>query len=123
MLTLVVVLRNETEKVTQYSVFLVAEAEEDIFAIYNYVARYVSVEHADNFFSNLQNTITSLDQQPQRGHFPSELERIDVYEFREIPYKPYRVIYQIMGEDVFVHCVLHGRRELQELLQQRLLRQ
>ncbi len=106
----------------QYSVFLVAEAEDDIFDIYNYVAKYDSVDNADKLFGNLQNTISSLKLQPERGHFPPELERIDVYEFREIHYKPYRIIYQITGDEVYVHCVLHGRRELQELLQQRLLR-
>ena len=106
----------------QYSVFLVAEAENDIFDIYNYVAKYDSVDNANKFFDNLQNTISNLKLQPKRGHFPPELERIDVYEFREIHYKPYRIIYQITGDEVYVHCVLHGRRELQELLQQRLLR-
>jgi len=108
--------------VKQYSVFLVAEAEDDIFDIYNYVAKYDSVDNADKFFGNLQNTINSLKLQPKRGSFLPELERIDVYEFREIHYKPYRIIYQITGDEVYVHCVLHGRRELQELLQQRLLR-
>ena len=31
-------------------------------------------------------------------------------------------IYQIEGQTVFVHCVLDGRRDLQELLERRLLR-
>lgn len=106
-----------------YNVFLIGEAEEDIFEIYNYVAKYDSVGKADKLFTNLQNTINSLDQQPKRGHVPPELERIDVFEFREIHYKPYRIIYQITDEDVFVHCVFDGRRDLQNILQQRLLRQ
>ena len=89
----------------QYSVFIVAEAEDDIFDIYIHVANYDSVDNADKLFTNLQNTIRGLEQQPQRGHFPPELERIDVYEFREIHYKPYRIIYQITGDEVFVHLM------------------
>jgi toxin ParE1/3/4 len=43
-------------------------------------------------------------------------------EFREIHFKPYRIIYQIIDKRVFVHCVLDGRRDLQELLERRMLR-
>jgi toxin ParE1/3/4 len=42
--------------------------------------------------------------------------------FREIHFKPYRIIYQIVESDVYIHAVLDGRRDLQELLEIRLLR-
>jgi toxin ParE1/3/4 len=45
-----------------------------------------------------------------------------VREYREIHFKPYRIIYQIVGRKVFIHCVLDGRRALQEVLEHRLLR-
>jgi len=32
------------------------------------------------------------------------------------------VIYQLIGRNVFVHCVLDGRRDMQSLLERRLLR-
>jgi len=57
-----------------------------------------------------------------RENFPPELERIGVYDYREVFFKPYRIIYQISGSEVYVHCVLDGRRDMQTLLQQRLLR-
>jgi toxin ParE1/3/4 len=57
-----------------------------------------------------------------RGHIPPELERIGVLEFREIFFKPYRIIYQVIRSDVYFHCVLDGRRDLQDLLQRRVLR-
>ena len=34
----------------------------------------------------------------------------------------YGVIYQIVGNKVFIHCVLDGRRNLQEILERRMLR-
>ena len=37
---------------------------------------------------------------PDRGHLPLELERIGILEFREVFYKPYRIIYQIIGNNV-----------------------
>lgn len=32
------------------------------------------------------------------------------------------IIYQVIGSDIFVHCVLDGRRDIQDMLQQRLSR-
>jgi mRNA-degrading endonuclease RelE of RelBE toxin-antitoxin system len=38
----------------------------------------------------------SLADNPERGHIPPELERIGVYEYREIHVKVYRIIYQVL---------------------------
>ncbi len=105
-----------------YKVFLISDAEEDIFEIYNYVAINDSPGNADKLFEKLQETCLKLDTFPERGHIPPELERIKVLGFLEIHFKPYRIIYQIRNKEVYIHCVLDGRRELQDLLQNRLLR-
>jgi toxin ParE1/3/4 len=106
----------------KYKVFLIADAEEDIFEIYNYVAKHDSPAKADKLFENLKMTCLGLESFPERGHTPPELERINLIGFSEIHFKPYRIIYQIRNNEVYIHCVLDGRRELQELLEQRLLR-
>ena len=64
----------------------------------------------------------SLADNPERGRIPPELERIGVYEYLEIHVKAYRIIYQIIDNDVFIHCILDGRRDLLELLEYRILR-
>ncbi len=64
----------------------------------------------------------SLRQMPRRGHVPPELEFVGLLGYLEIHFKPYRIIYQIAGKRVFIHSILDGRRSLQELLEQRLLR-
>lgn len=105
-----------------HEIYLIAEAEEDIFEIYRYVAKFDAPGKADHLFAKLQEKIDSLAQQPARGHIPPELARINVADFLEIHYKPYRIIYQILDKGVFVHGVFDGRRDLQQLLQHRLLR-
>jgi len=104
------------------TVYLVVDAERDLLDIYRYVAQNDSIEKADRLLENLEKTIMKLEAMPLRGHFPPELERIGVLEFREIFFKPYRIIYQVIKSDVYVHCVLDGRRDLQDLLQKRILR-
>ena len=105
-----------------YSVRIVADAEEDILEIYRYVLTADSERRADELLAKLEAACESLDEAPERGHVPPELRRVGVLDYREIHYKPYRIIYQIVGKNVYVHCVLDGRRELQELLEARLLR-
>lgn len=105
-----------------YRVEIIAEAEDDIFEIYQYIRLHDSTIKADHVFGKLQQACESLDTVTERGHIPPELERIGVSDYREIHFKPYRVIYQITERKVFVYCVFDGRRDLQELLERRLLR-
>jgi len=106
----------------KYQVWMIAEAEEDLFQIHEYVARHDSPVNADWLLRKLEAACASLNRIPKRGHVPPELETVGVFEYREILFQPYRIIYQIQGDRVYVHCVLDGRTDLQELLQQRLIR-
>jgi toxin ParE1/3/4 len=105
----------------KHQVLVIAEAEEDIFDIYKYVLRADGRSRADHLLIKLQETCQSLAEMSRRVHIPPELERVGVSAYREIHFKPYRIIYQIAGRKVFVHCVLDGRRSLQETLERRLL--
>lgn len=106
----------------KYSVFIISDAEDDIFEIYRYVATSDSVTKADQLIRKLQKNCMSLSELPNRGHTPPELKRIAIFGYLEIHYKTYRIIYQLIGKRIYIHCILDGRRDLQELLQQRLLR-
>lgn len=106
----------------KYKVHIISDAEEDIVDIFTYVSLNDTEEKAKYLLDKLETTCLSLKEYPKRGHVPSELERIGVYNYREIHFKPYRIIYEIGEREVFVHSVLDGRRSLQELLERRLLR-
>ncbi len=106
----------------KYNVNIISDAEDDIFDIYKYVAFNDSVPKADDLLNNIEEKINSLSKVVNRGHFPPELERIGIFEYREIHFKPYRIIYQIIESEIFVHCVLDGKRDLEDLLQERLIR-
>jgi len=106
----------------KYGVHLIVDAEEDLIDIYKYIAQSDSVEKAERLLEDLEKTIMKLESMPLRGHKPPELERIGITEYREVFFKPYGIIYQIIKSDVYVHCVLDGRRDLQDILYQRILR-
>jgi toxin ParE1/3/4 len=106
----------------KYQVRIVAEAEDDIVDIYQYVLMQNGRERANHVLRKLRQVCASLATLPHRGHVPPELQRVGVCDYLETHFKPYRIIYEVADKKVFVHCVLDGRRDIQELLERRLLR-
>lgn len=107
----------------KFKVNIVSSAEEDLFEIYQYVFINESEEKAEKLYSKLYEKCLSLQEYPNRGHIPPELSLLVLDDFLELTYKSYRIIYQIIEKVVFVHCVLDGRRDMQILLQERLIRE
>ncbi len=107
---------------TSFPVYLLAGAKQDLLQLHKYVVLNDSDEKADRLIDDLYKTCLKLKTMPERGRIPPELERIGIREFREIILKPYRVIYSVTKTQVFVYCILDGRRDLQDLLEERLLR-
>ncbi len=64
---------------------------------------------------------SSLSEYPERGNYPTELLDIGTREYREIFFRPYRIIYRVMENTVYVLVIADGRRDMQTLLQRRLL--
>jgi toxin ParE1/3/4 len=106
----------------KYQVFITGDAEQDTLDLYDYISSSDSKESADYVYKNIKQNCVGLIDFPLKGHYPPELERIGITEYREIHFKLYRIIYQVTGDKVFVHCVFDGRRDLQEILERRLLR-
>ncbi len=106
----------------KYRVFIITEAKDDIFDIYQYVLRADGRDRANHVLEKLQEACQSLGEMPHRGHVSPEIERIGMRDYLEIHFKPYRIVYRIVGTRVFIHCVLDGRRAVQEVLERRLLR-
>ncbi len=106
----------------RFRVRLAEDAEQDLVDIYRYVATRDSADKAAYVLEQLETLCARLAKLPLRGHIPPELDRVGVTNYREVHFKPYRVIYEVIGQDVFVHCVLDGRRDMQSLLERRLVR-
>jgi toxin ParE1/3/4 len=108
--------------VKRYRVRIIEDAELDLIDIYHYVALNDSPENAAYVLEQLESVCLRLIELPHRGHIPPELDQIGVTTYREVHFKPYRIIYEIIGQNVFIHSVLDGRRDMVTLLERRLLR-
>ncbi|MBV8167464.1 MAG: type II toxin-antitoxin system RelE/ParE family toxin [Alphaproteobacteria bacterium] len=105
-----------------WTVLLSQQAERDLDDIYGYIAERDGPARADRVLAALEQTVAALTRFPERGNVPKELQALGLAEYREAHYKPYRVIYRVLGKRVVVYAVLDGRRDLHSLLQRRLVR-
>ena len=94
-------------------------ALQDIIATLEFLAARQGDEAATAVDELIDKAIVSLQRLPDRGRVVPELERRGISVFREIIARPYRVIYRVVGREVWILAVVDGRRDLDELLYER----
>ena len=104
-----------------FSVFLTDDAARDLDDLYEYLASHDSPQKADYVLKQIESSFSRLSEFPERGTHPRELLALGIREYREILFKPYRIIYRVTGRNVYVLLITDGRRDMQRLLQRRLL--
>lgn len=104
----------------KFEVLLTAGAEQDLEAIYDYICEFDCVANANDVLDALTKVVESLSNIPERGSCPKELAGHGIKEYRQIFFKPYRVIYCVTGKQV-IYLIADGRRDLRTLLMRRLL--
>jgi toxin ParE1/3/4 len=104
-----------------FEVLLTEDAVRDLEGIHGYIFAHDAPESAEYVLGQIEKAFLSLAQQPDRGSYPKELAALGIKQYREVFFKPYRIIYQVLGSVVYVMLVADGRRDMQTLLQRRLL--
>ncbi len=106
----------------KYKVFIDPKARQDLSEIFIYVALNDCLETANKLLDKLEKTCIKLEKYPKRGHIPEELRTTGIKKYLEIHFKPYRIIYEIDNDLIYIHSVLDGRRNIQEILKERILK-
>ncbi len=104
-----------------YGVSLTRDAERDIGEIYLYIAEHDSRGNADHVLERLVQATDRLRTAPDRGSYVNELRNLGISEYRQILFKPYRLIYRVHAGQVVVYVGADGRRDMGSLLARRLL--
>ena len=105
----------------RHAVLLTAGAERDLEEIHGYIAEFDSPKSAERVLDRLLAAAESLAESPERGSPPKELRSLGIEDFRQLFFKPYRVIYRVIGGKVYIYVIADGRRDMQSLLADRLL--
>jgi toxin ParE1/3/4 len=104
-----------------YRVLLTDEALRDLEDIDDFITENDSPRRADDVLTRIDEAFNKLKNMPERGSHPKELLELGIREYREVRFKPYRIIYRIQGKSVYVYLIIDGRRDMHSLLSRRLL--
>lgn len=104
-----------------FAVLLTNDAARDLDELYDYIAAHDTPQKADYILEQIEKAFSTLSEFPERGTYPKELLALGIREYREVFFKPYRIIYRVMDKNVYVLLIADGRRDMQSLLQLRFL--
>lgn len=103
----------------RYAVRWTPEAEGDAATIVEFFHDPIIAEKVIVQFGVKADSLQTL---PERGRVVPELRKIGVLTYLEVFHKPWRMVYKIQGHEVWIMAVLDGRRDLADLLFERLAR-
>jgi len=104
-----------------YRVLLTRDAVNDLEELDTWIAAHDSPERADYVIDGISEAFQKLTKLPERGTYPKELSALGIHEFREVFFKPYRIIYRVEHRTIYIYLIADGRRDMQTLLSRRLL--
>jgi toxin ParE1/3/4 len=105
----------------RFKVRLTQGAEADLEGLNDYLAAHRGADAAESLLTSLLAKAETLERFPDCGGVPKELDRLGIRTFRQLLHPPYRIVYRVVDRKVFVLLIADGRRDMQALLERRLL--
>lgn len=99
----------------EYSVLWTAPARKDLKDIVNYIAVNNKI-NALKILERIEEKVNKLKTFPKSGRIVPELENFNLLTYHEIIESPWRIIYRIEKENVYIITIIDGRRNLEDLL-------
>jgi addiction module RelE/StbE family toxin len=110
-----------TKEIEQYIVNITATAKKDIREIISYIGRDNPRAALENL-GKIEAKINSLDHFPYRGGYVPELLKRNIKDYRQLLESPWRIIYKIDNDIVNVLLIVDSRRNVQDILIERLIK-
>lgn len=107
---------------TNFRVQWTASARQDLREIIHYIAED-STTNALQQLERIECRAKSLNRNPNRGRLVPELLSIGISTYREMVIRPWRLLYRVEGKHVYVIALLDSRRNLADILLERLTRE
>jgi len=105
----------------KYEVIWATTAVNDLADIVAYLSND-SPADAPRILKKIREASSQLYHLPERGRIVAELQDQGILQYRELIVTPWRVMYRIVGTNVFVLSVLDSRRNVEDILLERLTR-
>ncbi|MCK5190958.1 MAG: type II toxin-antitoxin system RelE/ParE family toxin [Methylococcales bacterium] len=104
-----------------YKVVWANVAKQDLVEIIQYI-RTDSPVAARTCLKKIKAKVADLKAFPQRGRIVPELQAQGLIQYHELIISPWRVIYRYSEHSVYVLSVIDGRRNVEDVLLNRLVR-
>lgn len=89
------------------------------------IVAYIATDNLDNALAvldRLEERAASLTTVAERGRLVPDLQSIGLHQYRELIERRWRIVYRIEADSVMVLAVFDGRRDLESVLLDRLVR-
>jgi toxin ParE1/3/4 len=89
------------------------------------IVRYIALDSPQNalrVYKRIRTRAETLKTFPERGHVVPELAELGITTYSELAIPPWRIVYRIDDKTVYVQAVFDGRRDMKQILSDRLLR-
>ena len=106
----------------KFSVYWTASAQNDLIEIIDYISDDNS-DSAEKIFENIKDHSIKLSGFLERGRIVPELKFHNIDTYREIIISPWRLIYRIEEKKVYILALIDGRRNFEDILLQRIMRE
>ena len=103
-----------------FEVLATDHAARDLEETCEYIDRHDSPAPEDHVLERIEEAFQGLSEHPRRGNHPRELLDIGIQDYREVFFKPCRIIYRVAEDTVHVLVIADGSRDMQTLLERRL---
>jgi len=104
-----------------YKVRWTSNAKEDLLSIVAYI-KEDSPTIAREIYQKIKKKANSNNFLPMRGRVVPELQKEGITMYRELISSPWRIMYKIDNDTVYIMAIFDSRQNVEELLLQKLLR-
>ena len=103
-----------------YKVRWTSNAKKDLLNIVDYIKRE-NISAARNVYGLIKETAQSSNLFPLRGRVVPELQKEGITIYRELIIHPWRIMYKMENDTVYIMAIFDARQNVEELLLQKLL--
>ena len=104
-----------------YKLKWTTNAKDDLLNIVSYIKKD-SPSIANDIYQKIRKKAHSSNFFPLKGRVVPELQKEGITLYREVIASPWRVIYKVGNDTVYIMAILDSRQNVEELLLQKLLR-
>lgn len=102
-------------------VFLLG-AEQDLTDLKNYLSTNFGQQSWQASYGQIKEAVQRLQAFPESGKIPTEFERLNLTQYRQVIAGMNRILYEFRGDTLYIHLVCDTRKDMRSLLLRRILR-